>query len=419
MDSPSAGWRSTWPWPPGTSESLQLAVPGRLAAVKTRHSMHDEVEIIDTLRRGEQAKALEMARAWVAAAPDNPQAQRLLALLLALTGDMAAAHATLDRAIALAPDDGSLHYQRADPAGGGEPLRRGERRTRSQHRRRPQRTARLCHAGADRVGSGRPGRSRPTARLAARVNPDHPWLLAMQGMVAAASPAVAAGACIAVAGGASWRPTISRPVMRLACPSSPRDTWPLPNRPSAAWSKRIRGRYGMRLLLVDADPAPGALCRGRRSARGRACRERCRAARPACDSRASCGWWRRSRARAAACCARARRDAGRSRARSTPDRGLASAGRRMPMRAYVSKRHWRPRRTSQACGRRACPSSHRTAIPARSPIAGNTAIPGLGRPDACADVACSEQRGDDEAAVALAAAHHRARPGPRRGADAS
>ena len=145
--------------------------------------MHDEVEIIDTLRRGEQASALEMARAWVAAAPDNPQAQRLLALLLAVTGDIPGAHATLDRAIALAPDDGSLHYQRAT-------LLVSENRSdeASVELDRsigvdPNELRAYVMQAQIALGRGDLDEADRLARLAARVNPDHPWLLAVQGMV--------------------------------------------------------------------------------------------------------------------------------------------------------------------------------------------------------------------------------------------
>src|SRR5690606_1683870 len=62
---------------------------------------------------GRTAEGLGLATRWAAQASQDPQAQRLLAVAQAASGDLEAAHASLDRALALAPDDASLHYQRA------------------------------------------------------------------------------------------------------------------------------------------------------------------------------------------------------------------------------------------------------------------------------------------------------------------
>ena len=152
-------------------------------AAKTTSAMHDEIDIIDTLRRGETASAIEMARAWVAAAPENPQAHRILAIALSIAGHPAAAHAALDRAIALAPQDSSLHYQRAA-------LLVSERRSDEAQpalersiQANPNELRSYIMQAQLALGQGNLDEAERLARMAARINADHPWLLTIQGMV--------------------------------------------------------------------------------------------------------------------------------------------------------------------------------------------------------------------------------------------
>ncbi len=69
--------------------------------------------IQEALRRDAVDEALALARDWVASAPDDAQAQRALAGVLACGGDTDAALEALDRAILLAPEDAGLHFERA------------------------------------------------------------------------------------------------------------------------------------------------------------------------------------------------------------------------------------------------------------------------------------------------------------------
>src|SRR5688500_6627007 len=75
--------------------------------------MHDV--IIEALRRGAHAEALEAARAWVAEAPDLADAQRWLAVAMAESGDVDGALAHVAQAVELAPDDAELHLLRGTP----------------------------------------------------------------------------------------------------------------------------------------------------------------------------------------------------------------------------------------------------------------------------------------------------------------
>jgi Flp pilus assembly protein TadD len=147
------------------------------------HSMYDEIQIIDALRRGEHANGLQMARAAADAAPDDPQFQRLLAMALAMNGSSDAAHAALDRAIALAPQDGSLHYQRAVMLVAGNRSGEAQAALDDSVGANPNELRAYILQAQLALGRGDLDEAERVARMAARVNPDHPWLLAVQGMV--------------------------------------------------------------------------------------------------------------------------------------------------------------------------------------------------------------------------------------------
>jgi Flp pilus assembly protein TadD len=145
--------------------------------------MYDEIDIIETLRRGEHAAGLEKARAAVAAAPDDAQAQRLLAIALAMSGNREAAHAALDRAITLAPQDGSLHYQRAALLVSENRPDEARAELVTSVSIDPNELRAYIMQAQLALGHGDLDEAERLARLAARVNPDHPWLLTIQGMV--------------------------------------------------------------------------------------------------------------------------------------------------------------------------------------------------------------------------------------------
>ena len=145
--------------------------------------MHDEIEIIDTLRSGDVAGAIAMARATAEARSDDPQALRVLAIALSVDGQREEAHRVLDRAIALAPQDSSLYYQRAallvseNRAGDAQPALQRSVELNPNELRSYVMQAQLA------LGQGNLDEADRLARLAARINPDHPWLLTIQGLV--------------------------------------------------------------------------------------------------------------------------------------------------------------------------------------------------------------------------------------------
>src|SRR3546814_13424652 len=81
-----------------------------------------QADILDALRRGANEDALSLARAATTANPQDPQAHRALAMALRASGDSDAALVSIDRAIALAPEDAELHFHRAGYLVGGRPL---------------------------------------------------------------------------------------------------------------------------------------------------------------------------------------------------------------------------------------------------------------------------------------------------------
>ena len=145
--------------------------------------MYDEIQIIEALRRGEHATGVQLARAATAAAPDDPQAHRLLAIALAMAGNTAAAHAALDRAIALAPLDGSLLYQRAAMLVAENRPDEARAELDASVGVDPNELRAYIMQAQLALGHGDLDEADRLARLAARVNPDHPWLLTIQGMV--------------------------------------------------------------------------------------------------------------------------------------------------------------------------------------------------------------------------------------------
>src|SRR5688572_26124996 len=94
--------------------SAAAACCGTVQSAIRPHSSASMYEpIIAALRRGAADEALAAAHAAVAEQPQDPAAQRLLAMSQRLAGDADAAIATIDHAITLAPEDAELHLARA------------------------------------------------------------------------------------------------------------------------------------------------------------------------------------------------------------------------------------------------------------------------------------------------------------------
>lgn len=71
-------------------------------------------QIIEALRRGDTAAAVDAARGFAATNPDDANALRLLGLALRSSGDTVGARDALERALLLAPDDTSLNLEHAE-----------------------------------------------------------------------------------------------------------------------------------------------------------------------------------------------------------------------------------------------------------------------------------------------------------------
>lgn len=140
--------------------------------------------ILDALRSGAHQEALATAREFAGQSPEDPQAQRMLALALRAVGDGDGARAAIARAIALAPDDADLHFQHAGLLFGARDLgAAGQALSASIGINPNQFGAYILQAELALVQNDLDEAER-LARLAARVAPDHPWMKGLQGSLA-------------------------------------------------------------------------------------------------------------------------------------------------------------------------------------------------------------------------------------------
>lgn len=140
--------------------------------------------ILEALRRGATAEALDTARTWVAEAPGLADAHRWLAVAQAQSGDTDAALEEAALAIDLAPDDAELHLLRGSLLLGSrqvEPARASlARATELDPNQLPAYflQAQLALARGDLAEAGR------LAKYAARIDPSHPQLTIIDAMTA-------------------------------------------------------------------------------------------------------------------------------------------------------------------------------------------------------------------------------------------
>ncbi len=144
--------------------------------------MHEQ--ILDALRSGANGEALSAARAAVEADPGDARARHLLALAQRATGDTAAAVETIDQAIALAPDDSTLHFQRAGFLIGGRQIDEAAKALARTLELDPNSFNAYLAQAELAIGRGDLDEAERVARVAARIAPDHPALAAVDGMVA-------------------------------------------------------------------------------------------------------------------------------------------------------------------------------------------------------------------------------------------
>ncbi|MDQ3286988.1 MAG: tetratricopeptide repeat protein [Pseudomonadota bacterium] len=144
--------------------------------------MHET--IIDALRRGAAEEALDAARAAVAEQPQDPDAHRLLALALRLSGDTAGALAAIDEAIGLAPEDSSLHLARAGLLLQERQLDDAQASLARSVGLDPNQFPAYVVQAQLALGRGDLDEAERIARSAARIAPGHPQVAAIEGSLA-------------------------------------------------------------------------------------------------------------------------------------------------------------------------------------------------------------------------------------------
>ncbi|MCD9088560.1 tetratricopeptide repeat protein [Stenotrophomonas sp. SY1] len=141
-------------------------------------------KIIEALRRNATDEGVALAQEWAATEPQQAQAHRWLALALQQQGELAQAQASMDQALALAPDDAALHLQQAGLLLALRQIEAaGQALDRSTALNPNEFSAYLmqAHLALAREDTDEADR---LARMAARVEPDSPELAAVQGMIA-------------------------------------------------------------------------------------------------------------------------------------------------------------------------------------------------------------------------------------------
>ncbi|MDR1076722.1 MAG: tetratricopeptide repeat protein [Xanthomonadaceae bacterium] len=141
-------------------------------------------KIIDALRRNAVDEAVSLAREWSASATASAEPLRWLAIVLKRQADHEGALAALDQAIAIAPEDSSLHLERALMLLGGRRLdEAGTALERSTELNPNQFHAYLVQAQLA-LGRGDLDEAQRLNRMAARIEPEHPQLATIEGIVA-------------------------------------------------------------------------------------------------------------------------------------------------------------------------------------------------------------------------------------------
>ena len=144
--------------------------------------MYDK--ILDALRRNAKNDALLAARELLAEQPENPQAHRLLASALRVNGDDKGAMASIDRAIALAPEEASLHLERAGLLLGGRRLDEVQQALAQASGLDPNQFEAYVLQAQLAMGRGDLSSAEKHTTLAARIAPDHAEVAAIRGTLA-------------------------------------------------------------------------------------------------------------------------------------------------------------------------------------------------------------------------------------------
>lgn len=144
--------------------------------------MHEQ--ILDALRNGDTAAALEAARRLAADAQDDARAQRLLALALRSAGDAEGARVAIERAIELDPEDAGLHLEHAGLLLGAGDLEGASGALEASVGLDPNSFGAYVMQAQLAMGRNDLDEAARLARLAERVSPDHPSLQSLLGTLA-------------------------------------------------------------------------------------------------------------------------------------------------------------------------------------------------------------------------------------------
>ncbi len=140
--------------------------------------------ITEAMRQGDYATALKIARDFVATEPGNATAQHLFGICLRHSGDLAGARKALEKAVALAPDQSSLHFSLASldlAEGRPEAAEAGLKQSLQLDPNQLGAYVTLLHLAMARRDFDEAERN---LRLAQRVNANHPQVMVAEGQLA-------------------------------------------------------------------------------------------------------------------------------------------------------------------------------------------------------------------------------------------
>ena len=141
-------------------------------------------KIIAALKRGANAEALSLARLAVAESAHDAHAHALLAHAERANGDAAAALHAINRAVLLAPDDASMHFQRVGFLLKEHKLDEAQAALKRTIDLDPNQFEAYIVQAQMAIGRGEIDEAERLQRSAARLQPDDPQVKAIEGMVA-------------------------------------------------------------------------------------------------------------------------------------------------------------------------------------------------------------------------------------------
>ena len=142
--------------------------------------LHD---VLDALRR-HSPDALELARAAAQAEPQNPDAQHLLGIAQRDGGDLDAASASFERAIALAPEESLYHFSRGLVAFSQRDFATADAASQRAVAFDPNQLGAYLLRIQLALASSDPVEAERQLKLAERVDSEHPQLLVVAGQIA-------------------------------------------------------------------------------------------------------------------------------------------------------------------------------------------------------------------------------------------